>query len=408
MTRRAYGFAVGLALAVGLLSWIASYRLNIPLRDPDGLAGPSYIRLPLIVLLFFLADVVPRVLITNRGFRNFVPSFKSYTQERWTRSRIVLVLVGLGSFYIVYVAYRNLKGFLPFVREGLYDTLLARLDRALLFGHDPATVLHQLLGAGITAHVLSFVYTAFLIFVPVSLGAALVWSKNVSTGFWYVTALCINWVLGAASYYWLPSQGPAFANRSLFLDLPDTGVSSLQNALAAGRARILFDRFATEGVQSVAAFASLHVSIIFTAALICHYVIPNRWVRWGMWVYFLLTTLSTIYFGWHYMLDDVAGLAIGWIAVWIGAKTTGHPMAVARHRAEADDGVVGVFPPTSAGPHDTGTDAGARSRPARLKTSARPKTRSGLLRRNNVTVPEGTAPADGERPVPEEKGTSST
>ncbi len=406
MTRRAYGFAVGLALAVGLLAWVASYRLNIPLRDPDGLAGPSYIRLPLIVLLFFLADVVPRALITNRGFRNFVPSFKSYTRQRWTRSRIALVGVGLGSFYIVYVAYRNLKGFLPFVREGLYDTLLARLDRALLFGHNPATVLQQLLGTGITAHVLSFVYTAFLIFVPVSLGAALVWSKNVSTGFWYVTALCINWVLGAASYYWLPSQGPAFANRSLFLDLPDTGVSSLQNALAAGRARILFDRFAAEGVQSVAAFASLHVSIIFTAALICHYVIPNRWVRWGMWVYFFLTTLSTIYFGWHYMLDDVAGLAIGWIAVWIGAKTTGHPMRVARHRADADDGVVGVFPPQSAGRHDTGADAGARSRPARLKTSASPKTRSGLLGRNKVTIPGGAASGD-DSTGSEEKGTSS-
>ena len=55
---------------------------------------------------------------------------------------------------------------------------------------------------------LSFVYTMFLTFVPVSLGAALVWSKNVATGFWYVTALCVNWVLGALSYYWLPSLGP--------------------------------------------------------------------------------------------------------------------------------------------------------------------------------------------------------
>ena len=44
----------------------------------------------------------------------------------------------------------------------------------------------------------------------------------------------------------------------------------------------------------------------------------------AMWVYFVLTAISTIYFGWHYLLDDVAGLAIGCIAVWIGAKTTGH------------------------------------------------------------------------------------
>jgi len=384
MSRRAYGFAVGLALSVGLLTWIASYQLNIPLRDPDGLAGPSYIRLPLIVLLFFLADVVPRVLIRNRSFRNFVPSFKQYTRERWTRSRIALVAVGLSSFYIVYVAYRNLKGFLPFVREDrLYDQLLFRLDRALMFDHDPANVLHSLLGTGVTAHVLSFVYTGFLIFVPVSLGAALVWSKNVSTGFWYVTALCINWVLGAASYYWLPSLGPFLSKPTLFLDLPDTGTSSLQGALERGRARILDDPNATEAVQSVAAFASLHVSIIFTAALICHYVIPNKWIRWGMWVFFALTAIATIYFGWHYLLDDVAGLAIGFIAVWIGAKTTGHQMRVQRHQAQEDDGVIGVFPPKSAGRNDIGLPAGKQTRSA--IHDARPRS---ARRSKSVTVPE--------------------
>jgi membrane-associated phospholipid phosphatase len=357
MTRRAYGFAVGLAVAFGLVAWVASYRVGQPLRDPDGLAGPSYIRLPLIVLLFFIADVVPRVLIRNRGFKNFGSSVRDYTRQRWTRSRIALVLVGLSSFYVVYVAYRNLKGLLPFVREGLNDTLLERLDRALLFGHYPATVLHDVLGTGVSAHVLSFAYTGFLLFVPVSLGAALVWSKNVSTGFWYVTALCINWVLGVASYYWLPAQGPYFANRSLFLDLPDTGVTALQDALRNGRSRVLFDPFGTDGVQSVAAFASLHVSIIFTAALICHYVIPNRLVRWSMWAYFVLTTVATIYFGWHYLLDDVAGMAIGWIAVWIGAKTTGHVMEVQRHAAAEGDGIIGVFPPESSptGDQDTGS-----------------------------------------------------
>ncbi len=345
MTRRAYGFVVGLAVSVGVLAWIASYRLDLPLRDPDGFIGPAYVRLPVIVLLFFLADVVPRVLISNRGFRNFWSSFKTYSTERWTRSRISLVLIGLSSFYVVYVAYRNLKGFLPFVREGLNDVVLLKLDRALAFGNDPAALLHSALGTGVSAHLLSFVYVSYLMFVPLSLAAALVWSKNVSTGYWYVIALCVNWILGAASYYWLPSQGPYFAQHSLFVDLPETGVTQLQDALAAGRDQVLDDPYASESVQSIAAFASLHVSVIFTAALIAHYVIANRAVRYGMWVYFALTTLATIYFGWHYLLDDVAGLAIGWIAVWIGAIGTGHKMRVQRRPPDPGDGVLGVFPP---------------------------------------------------------------
>ena len=223
--------------------------------------------------------------------------------------------------------------------------MLLRLDRALAFGHDPASVLHSLLGTGVTAHFLSFIYISYLMFVPLSLGAALIWSKNESTGYWYVIALCVNWILGVASYYWVPSQGPYFAKHGLFSELPDTGVTKLQDALAAGRDNVLSDPYASDSVQSIAAFASLHVSVIFTAALIAHYVISSRAVRWSMWAYFVFTSTATIYFGWHYLLDDVAGFAIGWIAVWIGALATGHKMRVQRRAPDPGDGVIGVFPP---------------------------------------------------------------
>jgi membrane-associated phospholipid phosphatase len=345
MTRRAYGFAVGLAVVVGLLAWVASYRYDLPLRDPDSLAGPLYVRLPLIVLGFYAADVVPRALIENRGFANFGASVKSYTRTRWTRSRIALVSVGLGSFYVIYVAYRNLKGYLPFVRDRTYDSVLMKLDRALAFDHYPGDVLHTVLGTGISAHVLSLVYVLFIVFVPLSLGAALVWSKNVATGFWYVIALCANWVLGAASYYWMPSEGPFQAKPSVFIDLPTTSVSKIQADLVLSRQTWIHDPFASDSLQGVAAFASLHVSIIFTAALICHFVIPNVWVRRVMWLYFALTVISTVYFGWHYLLDDVAGAAIGLIAVWLGAKLTGYPMRAQRRSSGTGDGLIGVFPP---------------------------------------------------------------
>jgi membrane-associated phospholipid phosphatase len=386
MTRRAYGFAVMLAVAVGAVTWLASNRYNLPLRDPDGLVGPAYIRLPVIVLVFYLADVVPRALIANRGFSDFGSSVRTYTRERWTRSRLVLVLVGLLSFYVVYVAYRNLKGFLPYVRyDTKYDEVLLRLDRALMFGHDPATVLHDTLGTGISAHVLALAYVGFLLFVPLSLGAALVWSKNVATGFWYVTALCINWVLGVASYYWVPSLGPFISNAKAFVDLPSTGVTSLQSSLLKGRQSYLDDPYATDSVQSVAAFASLHVSVILTATLICHYVIPSRLVRWTMWVYFALTVISTIYFGWHYILDDIAGVAIALLAVWIGAKTTGHAMAQQRHVPTAGDGVVGVFPPHSAVP---ATPEGASGHPGG------PAPPAHMSRENGGRQPQGSHPQE--------------
>ena len=39
---------------------------GLPIRDPEGFLGPSYVRLPLMVLLMIAADVVPRVLARRR------------------------------------------------------------------------------------------------------------------------------------------------------------------------------------------------------------------------------------------------------------------------------------------------------------------------------------------------------
>ena len=49
------------------------------------------------------------------------------------------------------------------------------------------------------AHLLSSAYLFYLAFVPISLGAALILASNPTPGLWWVTALGINWTLGALS-----------------------------------------------------------------------------------------------------------------------------------------------------------------------------------------------------------------
>ena len=311
---------------MGVFSVSAAGALDLPLRDPEGMVGPSWVRLPLIVLGCFVADVVPRALLRARGFRGSIRYIRDVTRERWTRDRVSLIVVGLGTFYLTYVGYRNLKSFLPFAREDNHDEALAAFDRVLMLGHEPSTVLHNVLGTGVTADVLSFIYIGYLVFVPVSLAAWLIWSRNLAGGLWYSTALCINWCLGLASYYLLPTMGPIFADPSLFWDLPNTGVSALQAALWDNRFWVISDPHATPSVFGIAGFASLHVSVVFTAALMAHLCVATRWVRATMWVYLGATVLATIYFGWHYVADDIAGLAIGGLAVWWAGRATGHSL----------------------------------------------------------------------------------
>jgi membrane-associated phospholipid phosphatase len=313
---RPYAFAVLLAAAAAVVSVVVAANFDLPLRDPDGIAGPAYVRLPLIVVLFLAADIVPR-LVRRRG-----TSVRRILRERLSPERLGLITAGMASFYVSYVAYRNLKGALPFARPKLHDEELLRLDEWMAFGHDPALLLHDLLGTDTAAYVLSSAYILYLLFVPLSLGAALVWGRNVRIGSWYVTALCLNWLLGAVSYYIVPSLGPVFVQPERYAVLPETGVSLLQESLARARLEVLADPTGADAIAGVAGFASLHCSVVFTAVLMAHLARLPLFVKASLWVFLLLTITATAYFGWHYLIDDVAGLAIGAASVVIAERVT--------------------------------------------------------------------------------------
>jgi len=318
-----YALAMAVAVVTGVVAITCALYLGLSLRDPDGFLGPTYVRLPLIAAGLLAADVVPRAVRRAVSWGAVGSEIREVWRERWPWRRLRPVLIGLAAFYGTYVSYRNLKHYLPILRPDLVDDELRALDEKMTGGIAPAQVLHDLLGTGVTAHVLSWVYLAFLIFVPASLGLALVASGRARQASWYVTALCLNWSLGTASYYVLPSMGPIYAQPGLFSSLPETGTSQLQDSLLTSRALVVVDPQATERVQSIAAFASLHVSIVLTAALIGQFVLRSVAARALLWVFFTLTAVATIYFGWHYILDDVAGVAIAAVSVVLAGWGTG-------------------------------------------------------------------------------------
>lgn len=317
-----FGVPLTVTLSFAVLTVLVSAVTGLPLRDPDGFLGPSYVRLPLIVAVMIAFDVLPRALRQRPGLRRFPRSVAEVLRLRWTRPRLAVAVAGLASFYLSYVAYRNLKSFLPFLRERLVDPVLVATDRRLTAGLDPGDVLHDLLGTQLSAEILSAVYMSFLALVPLSLAAALVWSDNLARGAWYATALSFNWILGTVTYYVAPSLGPVYVQPSVFSDLPPTAVADLQEKLHDNRLEVLADPRATDAVHGIAAFASLHVSIAFTAALITHRASRSALARTVVWIYVVLTALATIYFGWHYLLDVPAGLLVGAVSVWSAGLAT--------------------------------------------------------------------------------------
>lgn len=325
MKRPAHALLVGVAVLMGLVAVVVSQALGERLRDPDGFLGPAWVRLPAMLLGAFLIDVIPRSLWrSRRRLRDFRAEAVALVREHWTAERIALVVIGLTSFYVTYVSYRNLKNYLPRFYTSMEDPLLHRLDRWLFFGHEPATILHSLLGEDWAAHFFAFIYLLYLPLAPLSLVIWLVWSRNISYGYWYATANCLTWTLGTVSYYAIPTMGPNFWYPWLYKDLDVTGVTDLQDALWNSRQDV---RFAlnpfSDSIQSVAGFASLHVALTLVIALVAHYTVRHAVIRWAAWVFFALTVVSTLYFGWHYVADDIAGAVIALVAVWLGGIATG-------------------------------------------------------------------------------------
>ena len=190
----------------------------------------------------------------------------------------------------------------------------------------------HLLGVGIPTHILSTGYAAFIVFLPLSLAVALVFSRDIRAGLFYATALSANWVLGAASYFLLPSLGPVYYEPQAFAHLPHSEVTRLQDMLLDQRVEFLVHP-ATATPQSIAAFASLHISMSLTAVLAAHLLGLGKRLKIALWVWLGLTTLATVYLGWHYFLDDLGGIVIAVGALGVARLLTGIDLRAARGQA---------------------------------------------------------------------------
>jgi membrane-associated phospholipid phosphatase len=122
------------------------------------------------------------------------------------------------------------------------------------------------------------------------------------------------WILGITSYYLVPTLGPFASAPSEFAGLRHTAITDSQVKYLAERAHLLAAPQASDAFASISAFASLHVAFTTTIFLVAVYY---RWRKTAvaLGAYVLAVMVSTVYFGWHFVLDDIAGVVIAVLAV---------------------------------------------------------------------------------------------
>ena len=312
--RWALGFWVIVAVfAVVTALW--SHHVGIPLRDPDGKMFRGRLT-SAVVLLAVLAtlDAAVRARRTDRGWR----AVPAVLRERWWWRRLAVAVAGLVAYHAVYVCYRNLKSWDAF--NTVRDDQLLRLDKWLFLGHSPAVLLHDLLGTHTAAYVLAFVYRSFTYLVPLALVASLAFVTRIREGYVFLASSMWVWVLGVASYYLIPTLGPFASASQEFAHLPDTAITSTQAEYLAERAHLLTDPSAGDAFASISAFASLHVGYTAMVLFMCLYY-GRRRLALALTAYLVAVMVATVYFGWHFVVDDVAGVALAALAVLLGRLT---------------------------------------------------------------------------------------
>jgi membrane-associated phospholipid phosphatase len=319
--RESLGYAWRLWAVVVLFGAIVLARsaaIGVPVRDPDGQMFQDRI----LKAFGFLVAIALAEAVLRSGRRWWRPvSVWRTLRERWSSQRIVLVATGLLAYHLVYLGYRNLKSWNAF--NPLRDDDLLELDKALFLGHSPAVVLHSLFGEAGAADFFALVYRSFTYVIVLALIGTLALVPSVRKGYVFLCAATYAWILGTLSYYLLPSLGPYATAPWEFDGLRATKITETQAEYLTERAHFLANPAAPDAFVSLGAFASLHVGFSTLVFLMTRYYGLKRVSR-VMGIYLVLVVISTVYFGWHYVSDDIAGALLAASALALGHWTV-HP-----------------------------------------------------------------------------------
>ena len=315
---RDYRWLIGpwiVVLAFTLIALAMSRHVGIGIRDPSGsLFGW---RLGLSLVLFGLFVVADAGIRTGRnGWTGWtVRKTVIELRRRWPKDRVIIAVSGLLAYHIVYISYRNLKSWVAF--QQVHDTELLDFDRWMFFGNSPAILFHSLLGDNLSAYALALVYRSFAMLVPISFVASLAFSNRIRDGYVFLMSAIWLWIFGLGSYYLIPSRGPFASAPEQFADLSRTAITATQEKYLEGRSHLLEHPLAGDALNSISAFASLHVGFTFMVLLVVRsYGFRRATIALG--VYLIAVIVATIYFGWHYTSDDLAGLVVGFLAALFG------------------------------------------------------------------------------------------
>lgn len=250
---------------------------------------------------------------------------RSVLTREWLTTSVRLTAATTVALY----TYGYPKLLLPFIASGNYDGILWKIDRAIFFGLSPNVFFLNLFSASTLLRTIDWSY-ANVFFATMAVAFPIVVSLPHSRiRVAYVTGYLLLWMIGIWGYYLLPALGPCYAFPEVWQELRDHLPASRywQRALLQNY-RLVLEAKETGAFPSginiaygIAAFPSLHVAVQFYVALWMRHIYRPFALLWDLFT--ALIFIGSIVTGWHYMVDSLAGLLLGWICYRLPFRAAG-------------------------------------------------------------------------------------
>jgi hypothetical protein len=277
-----------------------------------GVLVPTFLLVAAVVWFFHMAVRIR----PERPLRYARNSLKFLLSPELLLVRALPVFIYL---FLIMSAYGGLKVHIGDLNDYSWDRALAELDNTLFFGTDPWTVVHTVFPGVIWAKIFNVFYHLwfFVMFGIWFWVAGMPGNDRSRVGFLFASGFC--WALGGiliATAF--ASVGPCYYERLL----GDPRFSDLMHRLrhydlmAVAVQDEWWDLFVTKsnGVGAgLSAFPSMHCAYATLFAIFGYS--RSRTLGWMLAIFAAFIYVGSIYLGWHYGIDSIAGIAVG-IGSW--------------------------------------------------------------------------------------------
>lgn len=319
-------------LASGGFAGLLYSLLDLPLRKPWSLYAERLSQgLALYIFALLLSLFVLRAGDIQNSLKSGAPRSWKETCTRW-RNRYLSVpslssdIRLINVFALTFVIFIQLKHLIPYLRHVVYDDSFSRLERSLFSGN----LFGELVQAFFTNAAAPFLSEAYMFFYPFMALTTMyvVLQRDEDFRQRFALSFALTWLLGILMIYAIPTWGPCFSMPESISLLPQTQVSKMQADLWMHREYLLKNPRSENAVFLISGFPSIHLAV----PLLCAFLFfpAHRTFCALSVVTALVTFVSTLYFGWHFLLDDLGSFLLIGVALYCSRLVLAH-----KHRAKS-------------------------------------------------------------------------